>query len=92
LVRVSQHIAQQAQTSARAVIVSRVLDHNFTGPAFTLGIEEELMICDAETLELSQSIEQILAAGLRQARADAVRARGGDAPLLERLGGRGTAP
>jgi carboxylate-amine ligase len=39
-----------------------VLDHNFTGPAFTLGIEEELMICDAETLELSQSIEAILAA------------------------------
>ena len=43
-------------------MVSRVLDHNFTGPAFTLGIEEELMICDAETLELSQSIEEILAA------------------------------
>jgi hypothetical protein len=25
----------------------RVLSHNFTGPAFTVGIEEELMICDA---------------------------------------------
>jgi carboxylate-amine ligase len=41
-------------------MVPAVLDHNFTGPAFTLGIEEELMICDGETLELSQSIEQIL--------------------------------
>jgi carboxylate-amine ligase len=37
-----------------------VLDHKFTGTPFTLGIEEELMICDAETLELSQSIEVIL--------------------------------
>jgi len=37
-----------------------VLDHNFGGSdLFTLGIEEELMICDGETLELSQSIEQI---------------------------------
>ena len=42
-------------------MVPRVLDHNFTGPAFTVGIEEELMICDAETLELSQSIEEVLA-------------------------------
>jgi carboxylate-amine ligase len=39
-----------------------VLDHKFTGPAFTVGIEEELMICDAETLELSQSIDDLLAA------------------------------
>jgi carboxylate-amine ligase len=41
--------------------VPRVLDHNFTGPPFTVGIEEELMICDAESLELSQSIEEVLA-------------------------------
>jgi glutamate---cysteine ligase / carboxylate-amine ligase len=39
-----------------------VLDHKFTGTPFTLGIEEELMICDAETLELSQGIEEILGA------------------------------
>jgi len=39
-----------------------VLDHKFGGTAFTLGIEEELMICDAETLELAQGIERILAA------------------------------
>ncbi len=41
-------------------MVPAVLEHNFTGTPFTLGIEEELMICDAETLELSQSIETIL--------------------------------
>jgi len=39
-----------------------VLDHAFNGRAFTLGIEEELMICDAETLELSQSIDRLLEA------------------------------
>jgi glutamate---cysteine ligase / carboxylate-amine ligase len=42
------------------VMVPSVLEHNFSGTPFTLGIEEELMICDAETLELSQSIEVIL--------------------------------
>ncbi len=41
-------------------MVSRVLDHKFGGPPFTLGIEEELMICDAETLELAQAIDVIL--------------------------------
>lgn len=39
-----------------------MLTHNFTGPAFTMGIEEELMICDSETLGLAQAIEQIIAA------------------------------
>jgi carboxylate-amine ligase len=41
-------------------MVPRVLAHNFTGTAFTLGIEEELMICDAESLELAQAIDVIL--------------------------------
>ncbi len=41
-------------------MVPAVLEHNFSGTPFTLGIEEELMICDAESLELSQSIEVIL--------------------------------
>jgi carboxylate-amine ligase len=41
-------------------MVPHVLDHKFGGPPFTLGIEEELMICDAETLELAQAIEVIL--------------------------------
>lgn len=39
-----------------------MLPHNFTGPAFTMGIEEELMICSSETLELAQAIERILGA------------------------------
>src|SRR5215216_7337168 len=42
------------------VMVSAMLEQNFGGTPFTLGIEEELMICDAESLELSQSIEVIL--------------------------------
>ncbi len=35
---------------------------NFVGPNYTLGIEEELMILDAETLELSNAIEAMLEA------------------------------
>jgi carboxylate-amine ligase len=38
------------------------VEHRFTGPSYTLGIEEELMLVDAETLELSNSIEGVLAA------------------------------
>lgn len=36
------------------------MEHKFTGSSYTLGIEEELMILDAESLELSNSIEAIL--------------------------------
>jgi carboxylate-amine ligase len=36
------------------------VEHRFTGPSYTLGIEEELMIMDAETLDLSNSIEGLL--------------------------------
>jgi glutamate---cysteine ligase / carboxylate-amine ligase len=36
------------------------MEHRFTGPSYTLGIEEELMIVDAETLELNNSIETML--------------------------------
>jgi carboxylate-amine ligase len=38
------------------------MEHRFTGPSYTLGIEEELMIVDAETLELQNSIEAMLEA------------------------------
>jgi len=38
------------------------VEHSFSGPPFTLGIEEELMIVDSETLELSNSIESLLEA------------------------------
>jgi carboxylate-amine ligase len=39
-----------------------VLEHNFTGPAYTLGIEEELMILDGTSLELVNAIESLLEA------------------------------
>jgi glutamate---cysteine ligase / carboxylate-amine ligase len=37
-----------------------MLEHNFGRTSFTVGIEEELMICDAESLELAQAVEVIL--------------------------------
>jgi carboxylate-amine ligase len=37
-----------------------MLEHNFGGTPFTVGVEEELMICDAETLKLAQAIDTIL--------------------------------
>jgi carboxylate-amine ligase len=36
------------------------VEHRFTGPAFTIGIEEELMIVDRDTLDLASSIEAVL--------------------------------
>ena len=36
------------------------MEHRFTGPAYTIGIEEELMILDAETLDLVNAIESLL--------------------------------
>jgi carboxylate-amine ligase len=36
------------------------VEHRFRGPSYTLGIEEELMIVDAETLDLANSIEGLL--------------------------------
>jgi carboxylate-amine ligase len=38
------------------------VEHRFTGPSYTLGIEEELMIVDRETLDLASSIEGLLQA------------------------------
>lgn len=40
---------------------SLVLEHNFNGPPFLIGIEEELMLLDPETLDLAHGIEHILA-------------------------------
>jgi glutamate---cysteine ligase / carboxylate-amine ligase len=36
------------------------VEHRFTGPSYTLGIEEELMIVDDETLDLANAIEGLL--------------------------------
>ncbi len=41
-------------------LVSPAVEHHFNGPAFTIGIEEELMILDAESLELVNAIESLL--------------------------------
>src|SRR5437660_1435422 len=38
------------------------MEHRFTGPSYTIGIEEELMIVNSETLELSNAIETMLEA------------------------------
>jgi carboxylate-amine ligase len=37
-----------------------IVEHRFRGPSYTLGIEEELMIVDDETLDLANSIEGLL--------------------------------
>ena len=37
-----------------------MLDHQFNGSPFTIGVEEELMILDAESFELAQEIEAVL--------------------------------
>ncbi len=39
-----------------------MLDHNFNSSRFTVGIEEELMLLDPETFDLTDGIEEILAA------------------------------
>ena len=36
------------------------MEHRFTGPSYTIGVEEELMIVDGETLDLTSSIEGLL--------------------------------
>ena len=36
------------------------MEHQFTGPAYTIGIEEELMILDAESFELVNAVESLL--------------------------------
>src|SRR4051794_13173621 len=36
------------------------MEHDFSGPDFTIGIEEELMIVDGETLDLVNAIESLL--------------------------------
>ncbi|HUE28609.1 MAG TPA: glutamate-cysteine ligase family protein, partial [Solirubrobacteraceae bacterium] len=36
------------------------MEHQFNGPAYTIGIEEELMILNGESLELVNAIESLL--------------------------------
>ena len=37
------------------------MEHDFTGPSYTLGVEEELMIVDGETYDLVNAIESLIA-------------------------------
>src|SRR4051812_14041438 len=39
---------------------TRPMEAKFSGPNYTIGIEEELMILDAETLDLANAIETVL--------------------------------
>src|SRR4051794_10232725 len=39
---------------------SRAVEPNFTGPSYTIGIEEELMILEPEGWELANAIEDLL--------------------------------
>jgi glutamate---cysteine ligase / carboxylate-amine ligase len=43
-----------------AWIPCRAMEHNFHGPSYTIGIEEELMIVDAESYALVNAIESLL--------------------------------
>ena len=36
------------------------MEHEFSGPSYTIGIEEELMILDAGSLDLVNAIESLL--------------------------------
>jgi glutamate---cysteine ligase / carboxylate-amine ligase len=36
------------------------MKHNFVGPSYTIGIEEELMILDEESLNLVNAIESLI--------------------------------
>jgi carboxylate-amine ligase len=38
------------------------MEHNFSGPLYTLGVEEELMIIDADSMELVSAIEEMIEA------------------------------
>jgi carboxylate-amine ligase len=49
-----------AQSTAPTLVTLPRVEHHFTGPAYTLGIEEELMILDAQSLELVNAIETML--------------------------------
>jgi glutamate---cysteine ligase / carboxylate-amine ligase len=45
---------------ARARVPCRAMEHDFHGPSYTIGIEEELMIVDGQTYSLVNAIESLL--------------------------------
>src|SRR5215212_3911682 len=67
----SRESASSPSSSSIRVVVSSVvamwrkypprgMEHRFSGPDFTIGIEEELMIVDSETLDLVNAVESLL--------------------------------
>jgi carboxylate-amine ligase len=54
--------SQDRRRRPHAALQCDAVEHAFTGPLYSLGIEEELMIVDEETLDLSNSIDAILEA------------------------------
>ena len=42
------------------------MKHNFTGPLYTLGVEEEMMIVDGESMDLVSAIEEMIEAVPRE--------------------------
>src|ERR1700744_2416002 len=49
-----------AVNAASAYACGARMDHNFAGHAYTIGIEEELMIVDGQSLDLVNAIEAML--------------------------------
>ncbi len=71
------------------------MDHHFTGPRYTVGIEEELMILDADSLDLASAIDRIMAAGpasdqIKPELLESVLEIATAALLIDRRGRRGT--
>jgi carboxylate-amine ligase len=50
----------RSRALAAGAVPCRAMEHNFVGPSYTIGIEEELMIVDAESYTLVNAIESLL--------------------------------
>jgi glutamate---cysteine ligase / carboxylate-amine ligase len=52
--------ARRVVIARRLRVASAAMRHHFTGPSFTIGVEEEMMIVDAESYALVNAIESLL--------------------------------
>jgi carboxylate-amine ligase len=55
-----QSRADDDASAAEPAATVAAMKHNFVGPSYTIGIEEELMIVDAESFNLVNAIESLL--------------------------------
>src|SRR5438093_10133155 len=55
-----QHRWQTGMAPIGPWVASRRMEHHFTGPSYTIGIEEELMIVDGESFGLVNAVESLL--------------------------------